>query len=57
MRRDGTVDSVQIIQGLGSGLDEAAMAAIKQWRFQPATRNGEAVDVFINIDMNFSLQR
>jgi protein TonB len=51
------VDSVQIIQGLGSGLDEAAMAAIKQWRFQPATRNGEAVDVFINIDMNFSLQR
>ena len=56
VRRDGTVDSIQVIQGLGSGLDEAAIAAVRQWRFQPATRNGEAVDFFITLDMNFNLR-
>ena len=56
VRRDGTVDSVQVIQGLGSGLDDAAIAAVRQWRFQPATRNGEAVDYPITLDMNFNMR-
>jgi len=56
VRRDGTIDSIQVIQGLGMGLDEAAAAALKQWRFQPATRNGEPVDLQLSFTVNFSLK-
>src|SRR5688572_17209095 len=47
VRSNGTVDSVQVLQGLGMGLDEAAVAAVRQWRFRPATRNGVPVDTTI----------
>lgn len=41
--RDGRASSVELVDGLGFGLDEAAEAAIRQWRFEPATRNCEPV--------------
>ena len=56
VRKDGSVDSVQVVQGLGMGLDEAAVAAVKQWRFQPATRNGEPVDLQITLAVTFNLR-
>ncbi|HET9943111.1 MAG TPA: TonB family protein [Terriglobia bacterium] len=56
VRRDGTVDAVQVVQGLGMGLDEAAIAAVRQWRFRPATRNGEAVDSAISLAVTFNLK-
>ena len=33
---------VRIVQGLGHGLDESAVAAAKRWKFNPATRCGKA---------------
>jgi TonB family protein len=56
VRKDGTVDSIQVLQGLGMGLDEAAVAAIRQWRFRPATRDGEPVDYPVTLLVNFSLR-
>jgi len=32
-----------VIRGLGYGLDESAVAALRQWKFKPGTRNGETV--------------
>jgi protein TonB len=57
VRKDGSVDSVQVIQGLGMGLDEAAVAAVRQWRFRPATREGEVVDYPITLSVNFNLRQ
>jgi TonB family protein len=42
---DGTVGSVRVLRGVDEHLDQFASEAIAKWRFQPATKNGAAVDV------------
>ncbi len=54
--KDGNVDKVRMIKGLPMGLSEAAEEAVRQWKFKPATLNGEAVDVIFNLTVNFTLQ-
>jgi len=54
VRKDGSVDSVQVLQGLGYGLDEAAVSAVRQWKFSPATQIGEAIDFATTVQINFS---
>ncbi|MDR0310346.1 MAG: energy transducer TonB [Acidobacteriota bacterium] len=56
IRKDGTVDNVKIVRGLGYGLDESAVRTVStRWRFRPATRNGVAIDYPANIEVNFAL--
>jgi TonB family protein len=45
IRRDGSVDSIQLVRGLDEELDKNAMVALSQWKFRPATRQGEPVDL------------
>jgi TonB family protein len=52
---DGSAKRIRVQQGAGMGLDEAAIAAVKNWRFESATRNGEPVAVMINVEVNFRL--
>ena len=52
----GVVTDVNVLQGLPLGLTEAAVAAIIQWRFEPATVDGRPVSVFFNLTVNFRLQ-
>ena len=47
LREDGTVDNVQVHQGLSPVMDEAARLAFSQWKFKPAIRAGKAVAVDI----------
>jgi len=56
VRRDGTIEILKVIRGLGLGLDENAISALKQWKFRPGMKNGVAVDVALNIEVNFSLR-
>ena len=51
----GRVVSVKLLQGLGHGLDEAALAAAKQAEFEPAMRCGKPSSATFNISMRFSL--
>ena len=51
----GTVENVVVLQGLGKGLDESAVRAIKQWKFAPATKDGRPVAVMMTVEMNFSM--
>lgn len=44
---------IAIIQPLGMGLDEQAVLAVSQWKFRPATLNGEPVRVPINVAVDF----
>jgi len=57
VRKDGTVDDIVVTQGLGLGLDEQAIATLRQYRFRPATRNGQPVDARISLLVNFRLAR
>jgi TonB family protein len=54
--RDGAVRDVKILRRLGSGLDERAVAAVRQWRFAPASRKGVAVDVVVEVAVEFKLR-
>ncbi|MGB2713613.1 MAG: energy transducer TonB [Vicinamibacterales bacterium] len=38
------------------GLDRAAVNAVKQWRFTPGSRDGQAVPVLVEIEMSFTLR-
>jgi TonB family protein len=55
---DGTVGDVRIVRSLDRSfeLDEAAIAAAKQWRFKPGLMNGHAVAVAVNIELTFTLR-
>jgi protein TonB len=50
----GTVTNVVVLQGLGKGLDESAVSAMKQWKFAPATKDGRPVAVMMTVEMNYS---
>jgi TonB family protein len=56
VRRDGTVGDVRILQRLGSGLDQRAVQAVRQWRFAPATLKGVPVDVIVEVGVEFKLR-
>lgn len=56
VRRDGTIDNVEIIKDLPQGLGEAARQAVSRWRFRPATLRGEPIDVYYTVTVNFKLQ-
>jgi TonB family protein len=56
VRADGTVGSARVTRGLGFGLDGRAIAAVRQWRFAPATRLGVPVDVVVEVAMEFNLR-
>ena len=45
IRQDGTVDSIQLVRGIDPQLDAYAIEAFAQWKFQPATREGQPVDL------------
>ena len=56
VKADGFVGSVKLVQGLGGGLDQRAIDAVRQWRFSPAKRYGVPVDVIVEVAMEFKLR-
>lgn len=56
VRRDGSVGDVSVIRGLGAGLEDRAIEAVRQWRFAPARRLGAAVDVIVEVAVEFTLR-
>lgn len=56
VRRDGSIDEVEVIKDLPYGLGDAARDAVRRWRFRPATFRGEPIDVYYTVTVNFRLQ-
>ena len=52
----GSVKDVEVLQGLGYGLDEAAVAAAQEFRFSPAEVDGQPSPVRIQYRYSFSLK-
>ena len=55
---DGTVGDITITKSLDKtyGLDEAAVAALKQWQFKPGKKDGKPVRVLVAVTMSFTLR-
>jgi periplasmic protein TonB len=56
VRSNGTVGDVRVLKGLGTGLDQRAVDAVRQWRFSPAKRRGVPVDVIVEVAVEFRLR-
>ncbi len=54
--KDGTIQSLEVMSGHPL-LQQAALDAVRQWRYQPTLLNGEPVDVDTTIDVIFSLNQ
>ncbi|MCU1311361.1 MAG: outer rane transport energization protein TonB [Candidatus Angelobacter sp.] len=52
---DGRPRDVKVVRQLGLGLDEKAIETVRTWRFEPAKKDGQAVSVAINVEVNFNL--
>ena len=56
INKDGDITDVKVLKGLPMGLAEAAVSAVKQWKYEPATLNGKPVAVYFNLTVNFQLR-
>jgi len=52
---DGRPRDLRIARSLGLGLDEKAIEAVRNWRFEPAVKDGKPVAVAINVEVDFRL--
>jgi TonB family protein len=50
---DGTIGDIRVLRPLGYGIDEAAVAAVRQWKFRPAMQDGKPVSVAYSVTLFF----
>jgi periplasmic protein TonB len=57
--REGKATEVKVLKSLGYGLDEKAIKAVKEWKFQPAIVNatGKAAGPWIQVEINFQFYK
>jgi TonB family protein len=52
---DGKAHDIRVQRSLGMGLDEKAVDAVNQWRFEPGHKDGQPVPVEVSFEIRFSL--
>jgi periplasmic protein TonB len=52
---DGKTRDIKVARTLGLGLDEKAIEAVKQWKFEPAMKGDTPVAVQVNVEVTFRL--
>jgi TonB family protein len=56
VKKDGSVEKVELLKGLGHGCDEEAIRVIKAMpKWKPAKQNGKAVNAYINMPIQYKL--
>jgi len=55
VRKDGSVDEVEVLKDLPYGLGEAAAESVRQWKFRPGTYRGEPIDVYYTVTVNYRM--
>ncbi len=55
IRRDGSVDSIQLVRGIDQQLDANAIKALRQWKFRPGAKQGAPVELEAIVHIPFRL--
>ena len=55
---DGTIAKVEVVKSTSPqhGFEDAAIAAVKQWRYRPGTIGGAAVPVYFTVTIGFTFE-
>ncbi|MCI0603649.1 energy transducer TonB [bacterium] len=53
--KTGTVEEVKVLRSLHPVMDQAALNAVKQWKYKPAVLNGRPVKVYFTVTVTFRL--
>jgi periplasmic protein TonB len=53
--KDGTIQNLHVVQSSSPLLNQAAIDAVKQWRYKPYILNGEPVEVDTTVTVTFTL--
>lgn len=51
----GRPQHVRVLRGIGMGLDQKAVEAVRNYKFKPAMENGHPVTVEMNVEVNFQI--
>ena len=54
--KEGNVESVELVKGIGMGCDEEAMRVVRDTKFKPGKQRGKPVRVYMTIPIVFKLQ-
>jgi TonB family protein len=57
IRKDGTVDSIQLVRGVDPQLDKNSMDALSRWVFKPGARDGQPVDLEAVVRIPFHFRK
>lgn len=57
VKKDGLPADIEVTKSLDPGLDESATTAVKQWRWQPATFDGQPTDYKAEVATHFKISR
>ena len=57
IRKDGTVDSIQLVRGIDPQLDKNSMDALSRWIFRPGARDGQPVDLEAVVHIPFHFRK
>jgi periplasmic protein TonB len=52
---DGHTHDIHVVQPLSDGLNEQAVKTLRDWKFQPGTKDGQPVPVSIKVEMDFQI--
>src|SRR6266849_1556264 len=55
IRRDGSVDSIQLVRGIDEQLDANAIRALRQWKFLPGAKQGMPIELEAIVHIPFRL--
>jgi TonB family protein len=55
IRRDGSVDSIQLVRGIDERLDANAIRALRQWKFRPGAKQGIPIELEAIVHIPFRL--
>lgn len=57
IQKDGTVGAIRVQESLDGDLDRAAIAAVENWKFEPATIDGDPINVLADIEVDFEIRQ
>ena len=56
VEKDGRPGEIRVARALDPGLDEEAVKALRQWRFEPGRKDGKPVRVRVELEMTFTIR-